>query len=446
MRFPAPIRCYAPALGNSAKDRSLSVLLTPTDPEGFIVESFANDSFDRCRDHVREKLNLPPRQLSNGKARHTDRDIDTVYPYRDELGETLFEVVRLVGKKFSQRRPDGSGGVIWDLKGVRPVPFHLPELLEAIANGTTIFVTEGEKDVCTLAALGITATCNNGGAGKWKKKHAAFLKGADVVAIPDNDQPGRDHVEKVAASVQGVATRVRVLTLPDLKPKEDVTDWLKKRGGTVDRLWALVDQAPDWKPPDDRQPSQQPSQKAAPLDDDDPAHWYVEPWPEVVSGADLLNDICKLLRRYIVFPKHTDEAMALWVLHAWTIDAWEISPLLIVISPTKQCGKSTLLTVLYWMTPRSELVSNATASPIFRLIEDAKPAVPTFLLDEGDSYLKPDKEDLRGIINSGWMRAGARVIRTEGDGGKRQARRFSTWAPKVIGTIKKVADTLWIEA
>src|SRR5262249_15882670 len=110
--------------------------------------------------------------------------------------------------------------------------------------------------------------------------------------------------------------------------------------------------------------------------------------------------------------------------------------------PTKQCGKTTLLTIIFWITPRSDLMSNATASPIFRLIEDAKPAIPTFLLDEGDSYLKPDKEDLRGILNSGHMRAGARVTRTDRTDGGHKARRFSTWAPKVIGTIRAVADTL----
>ena len=166
------------------------------------------------------------------------------------------------------------------------------------------------------------------------------------------------------------------------------------------------------------------------------------PWPESVSGSAILDAICEFLNCYMILPKHAAEAIALWVLHAWTADAWDISPILIVVSPTKQCGKSTLLTIVFWITPRSELISNATASPIFRLIEDAKPAVPTFLLDEGDSYLKPDKEDLRGILNSGWMRPGARAIRTERVGGGHKGYRFSTWAPKVIATIKAVADTL----
>jgi putative DNA primase/helicase len=99
----------------------------------------------------------------------------------------------------------------------------------------------------------------------------------------------------------------------------------------------------------------------------------------------------------MVLPKHAAEAMALWVLHAWSIGAWEISPLLIVVSPTKQCGKSTLLAILFWILPRSELFANATASPVFRLIEDAKPAVPAFLFDEGDSYFRSCVEDFPGF-------------------------------------------------
>jgi putative DNA primase/helicase len=190
------------------------------------------------------------------------------------------------------------------------------------------------------------------------------------------------------------------------------------------------------------EPEKDPSTPARPDPNGEPSHWHVDPWPEQVSGAKLLDGMCEVFQRFMVLREHTAEAISLWVLHAWTINAFEISPLMIVVSPTKQCGKSTLMTLLLWITPRSELVSNATASPIFRSIEDSRPDVPTFLLDEGDSFIKPDREDLRGILNSGWMRAGATVLRTESDGNIKKARRFSTWAPKVIATIKAVADTL----
>ncbi len=182
--------------------------------------------------------------------------------------------------------------------------------------------------------------------------------------------------------------------------------------------------------------------RRAAADDGEPEHWNTVPWIQEISGADLLDTIGNVIERYMILPKHAADAMALWTLHAWTYAAWMISPLLIVVSPVMQCGKSTLLSVLFYILPRSDLTSNATASPIFRLIEDAKPDVNTFLFDEGDSYFTPQKEDLRGIINSGWMKITARVMRTEGDGKQRKARRFSTWAPKVIATIKAVADTL----
>jgi predicted P-loop ATPase len=82
---------------------------------------------------------------------------------------------------------------------------------------------------------------------KWTAKHAAFLKGADVVIIPDNDEPGRRHAQGVAQSLAGLARRVRVLELPGLAEKGDVSDWLAA-GGTSDELWALAEKTPTWRP------------------------------------------------------------------------------------------------------------------------------------------------------------------------------------------------------
>lgn len=169
------------------------------------------------------------------------------YPYHDEAGTLLFEVVRREPKDFRQRRPDGAGGYVWSLKGVRLVPYHLPELIEAVSLGHVVFVVEGEKDVDRLRRDNITATCNPAGAGKWRDDFAAFLDGADVVLIPDNDDAGRDHMEKVARSLKGVAARVRVLTLPGLPRKGDVSDWYAA-GGTADELHRLAEAAPDWRP------------------------------------------------------------------------------------------------------------------------------------------------------------------------------------------------------
>lgn len=177
---------------------------------------------------------------------HGQRIVAT-YPYLDETGELLFEVVRLDPKSFRQRRPDGAGGYVWNLKDVRQVPYHLPELLEAIGQERTVYIVEGEKDVDRLRRLNIPATCNAGGAGKWKLEFIEHFVGADVVIIPDNDDAGREHVDKVARALSPVATRVRVLMLPNLPRKGDVSDWLDA-GGTAEDLHRLADAAPNWKP------------------------------------------------------------------------------------------------------------------------------------------------------------------------------------------------------
>jgi putative DNA primase/helicase len=167
-------------------------------------------------------------------------------------------------------------------------------------------------------------------------------------------------------------------------------------------------------------------------------HWHVEPIDEAVDGALLLADIERVFRDYIVLPPGAAEALALWTLHAWTIDASDVSPFMALISPTKRCGKTNALTILYYLTPRSEMASNITPSALFRYIESFK---PTLLIDEYDSFAK-DNEEMRGILNSGHTKTGAHVVRNAWENGEHRQRRFSTWAPKVIACIGTLPDTM----
>ena len=89
-------------------------------------------------------------------------------------------------------------------------------------------------------------------------------------------------------------------------------------------------------------------------------HWNVEPSTEPVDGAALLTNLRQAFRRYVVLPKGADIALPVWVLHAWTVDAGDISPLMILVSPTKRCGKTSVLILLYFLTPRS-CTSNGAA-------------------------------------------------------------------------------------
>lgn len=133
------------------------------------------------------------------------------YPYTDADGRLLFEVVRRPGKQFRQRRPDGRGGWEWSLGDTPRVLYRLPAVLQAAAAGGTVYVVEGEKDVAAAERAGAVATCNPGGAGKWRPEHSQALTGAHVVIVADRDTPGRDHAAQVAASLTGHAASVRVV-------------------------------------------------------------------------------------------------------------------------------------------------------------------------------------------------------------------------------------------
>ena len=173
------------------------------------------------------------------------KKIVATYRYCDERGDLLYEVVRYVPKDFRQRRPDGKGGYIWNMQGVRLVPYRLPELIAAGASAT-VFIVEGEKDADRIARAGLVATCNVGGAGKWKPEHNEYLRGRAVVIIADKDGPGRKHAMQVAQSVAGIAAKITILELPGEKVK-DVYDWFEG-GGTVEKLVELGEQAAPFDP------------------------------------------------------------------------------------------------------------------------------------------------------------------------------------------------------
>ncbi len=167
-------------------------------------------------------------------------NIVATYDYQDETGKLLYQVTRTTPKGFFQRRPDGNGGFINGLAEVRRVLYRLPELLRADRK-QPVFIPEGEKDVDALRELGFIATCNSGGAGKWRDEYNRWLSERDVVMLPDHDSQGNEHAHKVGNSLLGVAASVKVVRLPNLPEKGDVSDWLSA-GGTKQQLLALVEQ------------------------------------------------------------------------------------------------------------------------------------------------------------------------------------------------------------
>jgi len=250
-----------PGPGHSKADRSLSIKLSATSPDGFVVYSHADDDWQACRDYVCAALGLPhgkrDRPSKDGKAKAALGPIKAVYDYTDQEGVRLFQVLRFepVGhpKTFLQRT--GPDQQKWSVKGVRRVPYRLPELIEDLALDHVVFIVEGEKDVITLRDLGVPATTNpmGAGAGKWLPEFNQHFRGADVVVCGDNDDVGRAHAKLVASNLYGVARRVRVLDLaqfwPAIAEGDDITDWFDRGDGTAARLYEIAEQLPDWQRP-----------------------------------------------------------------------------------------------------------------------------------------------------------------------------------------------------
>lgn len=190
----------------------------------------------------------PEPERRNGHAKARAGRIVATYDYFTADGVLSFQVARYDPKDFKQRRPHPQLVGKWEWKaGNVDLPYRLPQLARAPADAW-VFVCEGEKDCDNVAAeTGLAATTNAGGAKKWRAAHAEALRGRRVAILPDNDPAGRVHILKVATSLHGVAADVRVVALPDLPDKGDVSDWLAA-GGTAAELLRQVEAAPRWEP------------------------------------------------------------------------------------------------------------------------------------------------------------------------------------------------------
>jgi hypothetical protein len=186
-----------------------------------------------------------PRDLffgTNGHQTHrapsARRRIVATYDYTDGAGALLYQVVRYEPKAFAQRRPDGASAWIWNLGDVRRVLYRLPHLAEQ----DRVYWVEGEKDADGLASRRLAATTGAMGVDAWRPEYIDQLvaQGARaLVILPDNDAPGHKYARTIGAAAAAKGLVVRILDLPGLPPKGDVSDWLDA-GGTREQLEALV--------------------------------------------------------------------------------------------------------------------------------------------------------------------------------------------------------------
>lgn len=166
--------------------------------------------------------------------------LEATYTYESRAGDVLYRVQRRRSqdsgrKTFRQHKADGKGGWLPNMNGAELVLYRLQQIAEGDAS-EIVWVVEGEKDADRLAALGLVATTNVGGAGKWLAAYGDALRGRDVVIVPDNDEPGEKHAALVLRSLGGIAARVAVLKLTGLPAKGDASDWLDAGGKKEDLI------------------------------------------------------------------------------------------------------------------------------------------------------------------------------------------------------------------
>jgi putative DNA primase/helicase len=252
------------------------------------------------------------------------RKLIATYRYVDEKDVVLYEVLRFEPKDFRQRRPDGHGGWISNLNGVRRVLCHLPDVLKS----GEVIIVEGEKDAETARAMQLCATTGGAASAPWLSEYTEALRRKSVVIIPDADEPGRKKARQVARSLYGKVESLKALELPGAK---DLTAWVEG-GGTREALLNLVGNAPQWE-------------------------------PLSVDGGELLMTIYQFVRRFVSLSECQAAVVALWVAHTHTIDSADATPYLAITSAEKQsvcCYQFwSCLQRILWSTTLHHLAPNA---------------------------------------------------------------------------------------
>jgi hypothetical protein len=159
------------------------------------------------------------------------------------------------------------------------------------------------------------------------------------------------------------------------------------------------------------------------------------PWPDEIEGDRVATALSATFKRYVRMADPQADTCALWVLLDWTIDKFAVAPRLCVTSPTKQCGKSTLLELIGRVCRRSLMSGSVTPAALFRAIEQYR---PTLCLDENEKYLEVGS-DFHALLNQGHRR-GQYVIRTSGD--DHELRMFDTFCMVAFARNGRVPDDL----
>ena len=354
--------------------------------------------------------------------------------------------------------PNGNGKItnahVWfggkDWKHLPPGNPVAPFIIGDLAKAKQVHIGESQWDMLSIADKtdwyenNDVAFISTRGKGNAKLVQGLIPEGASVCAWPQNDKQGQEWLDDLSTIVPklGVARVPSSITkrnefgeLAEIKLK-DANEWTNAGASAADLYQAFwrnelfkpvsIEQSPI-APPVESVKQPVPSAK---LQGSEVTLPDVEPWPEAVNGAEVLNEMAETFSRYCALPEGAKEILALWCAYTHGFEAFQCSPRLYVTSPEKGCGETTLRDVIALFVPRSLPTENVSVAVLFRLVEKYKPVV---LADECDAWLR-DNEELRGLLNAGHRRGGM-VYRCEGEGN--EVRGFHVFAPVVLCGISK---------
>jgi CHC2 zinc finger len=181
---------------------------------------------------------------SNG-ARKSWSPVVARYVYRQADGTPYLQVCRTAAKGFFQNKWNGQMWVAGKPEG-RKIPYRLSEL-QAAPLTAKIHITEGEKDADALARMNFVATTNSEGASNWTDDLNECFRDRHVYIHEDNDEQGRNRVQRIARALHPIAASVRIIRLPGLKHHGDVSDWLESDLSGA-RLVRECESTPLWDP------------------------------------------------------------------------------------------------------------------------------------------------------------------------------------------------------
>lgn len=351
--------------------------------------------------------------LLNGSKRSMrspgNRDLVATYTYTVASGIPVARKLRFQpgreGRKKDfrwQRWEDG----VW-VDGLAGVQTPLYRLIAILKEQVVVYV-EGEKAADAGATLGLVTT-TAGGVNCFRPDHAEAFRAKEVVILPDNDPPGREHALKVAATLVKVAKSVRIVELSDLPEKGDLYDYIE-RGGTLEAVIARIQSTPEWK-------------------------------AEEINAPELLDSVAAYIRRFVSLSEAQKIVATLWVIHTHALCAADTTPYLAITSAEKQSGKTRLLEVLETLIAKPWLTGRVTSAVLVRKIDAEQ---PTLLLDESDAAFGGEKEyaeTLRGVLNTGYRRGGVYSC-CVGKGSETTFKDFSTFSAKAIAGIGRLPDTI----